>query len=117
MNADLAYRVVQELLKCGVKEVCSCAGSRNAPLCLTLSQVPGLKVYNWPEERSAAFFALGLSKRSGRAVPVIVTSGTAAAELWPATMEAYYTGIPLILLTADRPRIYREQEPHKRLTS
>ncbi len=107
MNAQLAHRIVQQLLDCGVKEVCSCAGSRNAPLCMTLNQVPGLKVYNWPEERSAAFFALGRSKFTGLPVPIVVTSGTAAAELLPATVEAYYTGVPIILLTADRPRAYR----------
>lgn len=107
MNAELAYRVVQQLLDVGVKEICSCAGSRNAPLCMTFNQVPGLKIYNWPEERSAAFFALGRSKLTGLPVPIVVTSGTAAAELLPAAVEAHYSGVPLILLTADRPRNYR----------
>src|SRR5262249_51804584 len=59
------------------------------------------------EERSAAFFALGRSKITHQPVAIITTSGTAAGELLPATMEAYYTGIPLVLLTADRPRSYR----------
>lgn len=107
MNAELAYRVIQELVRCGVREVCCCAGSRNAPLCMTLMSMPQIKVYNWPEERSAAYFALGRSRQTGLPVPVVVTSGAAAGELLPATMEAYYSGIPLILVTADRPRNYR----------
>lgn len=104
MNANLAQRVIQELMKCGVKEICSCPGSRNAPLCMTLAEAPHFKVYTWPEERSAAYFAMGRAKKTHRPVAVVVTSGTAAAELLPAAIEAYYTGIPLILVTADRPR-------------
>lgn len=59
------------------------------------------------EERSAAFFALGRIKATGRPVAVITTSGTAAGELLPAAMEAFYSGLPLVMVTADRPRRYR----------
>jgi 2-succinyl-5-enolpyruvyl-6-hydroxy-3-cyclohexene-1-carboxylate synthase len=78
--------------------------------CVNLSSstaVSRIRTYFWFEERSAAFFALGRSKISNRPVAVITTSGTAAAELLPATMEAYYTGAPLLLITADRPRRFR----------
>ena len=64
------------------------------------------KIYYF-EERSAAFYALGLMKKSGKPVAIITTSGTAAAELLPATIESYYQGLPLILITADRPKAYR----------
>jgi len=87
-----------------------CAGARNAPLVTSLlatCQERGLKVFHHFDERSAAFFAMGLAKKSGRPVAVLTTSGTAVAELLPATIEAYYSGIPLILVTADRPPSFR----------
>lgn len=107
MNDFLAHRVIQEAVKCGVTEFCICPGARNSPFVFALDNHPHLKTYFWFEERSAAFFALGRSRASNRPVAVITTSGTAAAELLPATMEAYYTGIPLLLITADRPRRFR----------
>jgi 2-succinyl-5-enolpyruvyl-6-hydroxy-3-cyclohexene-1-carboxylate synthase len=107
MNDKLAHQVVKEAVEHGVQEFCVCAGSRNSPFVLLLTHEPSLKQYFWFEERSAAFFALGRAKATGRPVAVITTSGTAAAELLPATMEAYYTGIPLLLITADRPRRFR----------
>ena len=64
-------------------------------------------MYDFVDERSAAFFALGRIKRDGHPVAVITTSGTAAAELLPATVEAYYSGAPLVLITADRPARFR----------
>lgn len=107
MNDPLAHRVIREALRKGVTEFCICAGSRNSPFVIALDKCPDIKLYYWFEERSAAFFALGRSKATERPVAVITTSGTAAAELLPATMEAYYTGIPLLLITADRPRRFR----------
>src|SRR5207248_6669700 len=70
-------------------------------------QRPTANVFTFVDERSAAFFALGRIKRDDRPVAVITTSGTAAAELLPATIEAYYSGAPLVLITADRPERYR----------
>jgi 2-succinyl-5-enolpyruvyl-6-hydroxy-3-cyclohexene-1-carboxylate synthase len=107
MNLLLAKRILQKALAHGVCEVCLCPGKRNAPLVSLLSQSEEIKKYFWFEERSAAFFALGRSRASGKPVAVITTSGTAAAELLPASMEAYYTGVPLLLITADRPRRFR----------
>lgn len=106
-NERLVLQVLQELIHCGVKEICVCSGKRNIPFITALHQTGIFKQYFWPEERSAAFFALGRSKWTNRPVPVLTTSGTATGELLPAAMEAYYTHIPLILLTADRPRSYR----------
>lgn len=107
MNAPLAAYIVSEAIRSGVNEFCVCPGKRNAPLYLSLMQAPSLRKYHWYEERSAAFFALGRARATGRPVAVVVTSGTAAGELLPAAMEAYYTGVPLLLITADRPRRFR----------
>ena len=82
-------------------------GGRNAPLIYPLVKADGIGIYYWPEERSAAFFALGRIKATGRPAAVVTTSGTAAAELLPAAMEAYYSGLPLVLITADRPCCFR----------
>ncbi|MCB1118884.1 MAG: 2-succinyl-5-enolpyruvyl-6-hydroxy-3-cyclohexene-1-carboxylic-acid synthase [Chlamydiia bacterium] len=97
---------IEEMLRCGVEEFSLCPGARNAELCQALF-ASSVKTYNWYEERSAAFFALGRAKVTGNPVAVVTTSGTAAAEILPACIEAYYTGVPLLLVTADRPRRYR----------
>lgn len=106
-NEKLAYQIIQEAVTIGVCEFCICPGNRNSALFTVLMREPTLSKYFWFEERSGAFFSLGRSKRSSRPVAVITTSGTAAGELLPAAMEAYYTGIPLLLITADRPRRFR----------
>jgi 2-succinyl-5-enolpyruvyl-6-hydroxy-3-cyclohexene-1-carboxylate synthase len=107
LNAQLAKQVLEEVLSQGIQEFCLCPGARNAPFVYPLIHSSQVRIYYWPEERSAAFFALGRIKATGRPVAVVTTSGTAAAELLPATMEAYYTGLPLVLMTADRPRRFR----------
>lgn len=106
-NEQLALKVITEAVAQGVTEFCFCPGARNSPLFTVLQKNTSLKKYFWFEERSAAFFALGRSRASGSPVAVITTSGTAAGELLPAAMEAYYTGVPLLLITADRPRRFR----------
>ena len=106
-NEELAYRTIQAAVSQGVSEFCICPGARNSPFLPIFKQNPQLKTYFWFEERSAAFFALGRSKQTQRPVAVITTSGSAAGELLPAAMEAYYTAIPLLLITADRPRRFR----------
>lgn len=106
-NEKLAQTVLQSLIKLGVKEFCLCPGARNSPFISILSQNPQIKKYFFFEERSAAFFGLGRSRKLNQPVAIVVTSGTAVAELLPAAMEAYYTGVPLVLVTADRPRRYR----------
>lgn len=107
MNEELAFHIVEELLRCGVREFCVCPASRNAPLVMALANTRNIKIYYGYEERSSAYFALGRSRLTQRPVAVICTSGTAAGEFLPATMEAHYTGDPLVLVTADRPRRYR----------
>lgn len=90
----------------GVSEYCVCAGSRNSELVRSLISAE-VKIWHFFEERSAAFFALGRCRATERPVAVITTSGTAAAELFPAAIEAHYQGLPLLLVTADRPRRFR----------
>lgn len=106
-NEQIAHQTVKSLLEMGVQEVCVCPGKRNAPLVFALRGASQIKLYSWPEERSAAFFALGRARLTALPVAVVVTSGTAAGELLPAAMEAHYTSTPLILITADRPPHFR----------
>jgi 2-succinyl-5-enolpyruvyl-6-hydroxy-3-cyclohexene-1-carboxylate synthase len=86
----------------------TCPGSRNAPIALTLAAQPGLTAVSVLDERSAGFVALGMAKESGRPVAVTTTSGTAAANVLPAVVEAHEAAVPLIVLTADRPPELRE---------
>ena len=87
-----------------VRDVVLCPGSRNAPLVHALShQLTGATCHSIIDERSAGFYALGLALATHRAVVVCCTSGTAVANLHPAVAEAYYQGVPLIVLSADRP--------------
>ena len=101
-----ARTVVDELVACGVTDAVLCPGSRNAPLAFALhaADVAGrLRLHVRIDERTAGFLALGLALGSGRPVPVATTSGTAAANLLPAVLEAAHAGVPLLALTADRP--------------
>lgn len=106
-NEILAHTVLQTAIDCGVEEFCICPGARNAPLLASIATQDFLKCYWGFEERSTSFFALGRIKRTNKPVAVIVTSGTAVAEVLPAVMEAYYTSLPLLLITADRPSRFR----------
>ncbi len=104
MTDVLALRaLVDELQAAGVADVIVCPGSRSTPLALATRAHPGLRVRALLDERSAGFFALGLARASRRPVAVIVTSGTAVANLLPSVVEASLARVPLILLTADRP--------------
>jgi len=107
VNVARAAALVEQLAAHGVEECCVCPGGRNSPLVLVLERVTGLSVRFFFEERAAAFFALGRAKATHRPVAVVTTSGTAAAELLPAAVEAHYAAVPLVLITADRPRAYR----------
>ncbi|HEX3577436.1 MAG TPA: thiamine pyrophosphate-binding protein, partial [Thermoanaerobaculia bacterium] len=105
-NIAEARRVIEQACALGATDFCVCAGSRNAPLLAVLAK-SDLRIYSFVDERSAAFFALGRAKLTGRPAAIVTTSGTAVAEILPAAIEAHYSGTPLILITADRPARYR----------
>ena len=100
--------LVDELVRCGMTHAVTCPGSRNAPIALTLAAQEGLTAISVVDERSAGFVALGIAKASGKPVAITTTSGTAAANLLPAVVEAHESRVPLIVLTADRPPELRE---------
>jgi 2-succinyl-5-enolpyruvyl-6-hydroxy-3-cyclohexene-1-carboxylate synthase len=103
VQATFSATLVDEWVRAGVRDAVVCPGSRSTPLALALHRREELRVHVLLDERSAGFFALGLAGLTGRAVPVCVTSGTAAAELHPAVVEAHHGRVPLLVCTADRP--------------
>jgi 2-succinyl-5-enolpyruvyl-6-hydroxy-3-cyclohexene-1-carboxylate synthase len=107
MNLTFSHEALTAVLKSGVRDFCLCAGARNSPILQILYEAEGVRTYSFFDERAAGFFALGIAKRTGKPAAVVTTSGTAAAELFPSVIEAHYTGLPLLLITADRPRSYR----------
>ncbi len=107
MNIQWSRQILTEISRTGALEFIVCAGARNSPLVAVLSKTEGVAVESFFEERCASFFALGAARRGHCPAVVITTSGTAVAELLAATIEAFHTGVPLILLTADRPRRLR----------
>ena len=105
-STALARVLVDELVRGGVTDAVLAPGSRSAPVALALAaaeRAGRLRLHVRIDERTAAFLALGLAKASGRPVPVLTTSGTAAAHLHAAVLEADASGVPLLALTADRP--------------
>ncbi len=102
-NTALASAFVEELARCGVRHAVLSPGSRSTPLALALWRQPAIEVSVIVDERSAGFFALGAAQATGRPVAALCTSGTAAANLHPAVAEADESGVPLLVLTADRP--------------
>lgn len=101
------YTFASELYAYGVREVVISPGSRSTPLAIAFEAHPNIKTWIHPDERSAAFFALGLIKGSERPVAILCTSGTAAANYTPAIAESQISRIPLIVLTSDRPHELR----------
>jgi len=109
-SAELAHAVVEALLRAGVRHVVLAPGSRNAPLSFALDDAAGsgaLTLHTRIDERTAAFLALGIAKSSQAPAAVVTTSGTAAANLHPAVLEAAHAGVPLVAVTADRPASLR----------
>lgn len=101
-----ARAVVGQLVAQGVTEFVLAPGSRSAPLALAAEAAARaglLRLHVRVDERVAGFLALGLAKASGRCVPVVTTSGTAVGNLLPAVMEAHHAGVPLLVVSADRP--------------
>jgi 2-succinyl-5-enolpyruvyl-6-hydroxy-3-cyclohexene-1-carboxylate synthase len=102
--------LVDELVRGGVRDVVLAPGSRSAPLAFAAHAAASagrLRLHVRIDERSAAFLALGLARTSRRPVPVVTTSGTAVANLHPAVLEASHAGVPLVVLSADRPASLR----------
>ncbi|KAE9629149.1 2-succinyl-5-enolpyruvyl-6-hydroxy-3-cyclohexene-1-carboxylic-acid synthase [Aeromonas veronii] len=95
--------LLEELFRLGVRDIALAPGSRSAPLTMAAAAHQGFRRHLHFDERGLGFMALGLAKGSNRPVAVIMTSGTAVANLWPAVAEAQLTGVPLIILSADRP--------------
>ena len=110
-KSDLVYayyeKIFKRLSEFGVKNIVLSPGGRSAPLALLADANQNFKLWIQHDERIAGFFALGLSKADGLPAILICTSGTAAANYTPAIVEAYNSGTPLLVLTADRPHIFR----------
>lgn len=105
-STAFAAVLVDELIRGGVREVVLAPGSRSAPLAYALEaadRAGRLRLHVRVDERAAGFLALGMAKVSRRPVPVVTTSGTAVANLHPAVLEAHHSGVPLLVLSADRP--------------
>lgn len=100
---ELAQLVVQRCLREQVRDVVISPGSRNAPLIIGFTNHPEMETYSVVDERSAAFFALGMAQQTRKPVAVVCTSGSALLNYYPAVAEAYYSRIPLVVISADRP--------------
>src|SRR5476649_808873 len=103
VNALWGSVVAETLVRSGVRTVVVSPGSRSTPLAFVFARHPGIEAIPVLDERSAAFFALGLAKRDLRPVALLCTSGSAGANYFPAIVEAHEAGVPLVVITADRP--------------
>lgn len=107
-NLILSGTLLDAAAQRGLRHVVICPGSRSTPLALAAALHPELKTFVLIDERSAAFFALGMARQLGQPVALICTSGTAAANFAPAVIEAFLSRVPLLVLTADRPAELRD---------
>ena len=105
---NYVYKIVASLMQNGVEDVVISPGSRSTPLAYAFASTKELSIYRQVDERSAAFMALGIAKAKAKPVVLLCTSGTAAANYYPAIVEAKYARVPLIVITADRPHELRE---------
>ena len=99
----LAQTITQLCFAKDIKHIVICPGSRNAPLTISFTENPYFKVYSIVDERSAAFFAMGIAQQTGHPAAVVCTSGSAVLNFYPAVAEAFYSDIPLLVISADRP--------------
>ena len=104
-DVALAYvaTLLDELVRGGVTHMCMTPGSRSTPIALAAARHPGITLHIHIDERASAFFGLGIAAASGQPVAMFCTSGTAAANHFPAVVEAYMARVPIIVMTADRP--------------
>jgi len=105
-STTLARTIVRQIIEAGITDVVVSPGSRNAPLTIAFYQASKrnlITLHTRIDERTAAFFALGITKATRRPVPIICTSGTAVANFHPAVLEASHSNAPLLVITADRP--------------
>jgi 2-succinyl-5-enolpyruvyl-6-hydroxy-3-cyclohexene-1-carboxylate synthase len=100
----LAQSIIQICLAKGIKNIIISPGSRNAPLTIGFVNNPEFNCYSIADERCAAFFALGIAQQTQKPTAVICTSGSALLNYYPAFAEAFYSQIPLIVISADRPQ-------------
>jgi 2-succinyl-5-enolpyruvyl-6-hydroxy-3-cyclohexene-1-carboxylate synthase len=108
-----ARAVADELARIGVREVVVAPGSRSTPLVLAFARDARFRMRVHLDERSAAFFALGVGKALGEPAAIVTTSGTAVANVLPAVVEASQSGVPLMVLTADRPHRLRDSDANQ----
>ncbi|TCL46516.1 2-succinyl-5-enolpyruvyl-6-hydroxy-3-cyclohexene-1-carboxylate synthase [Thermolongibacillus altinsuensis] len=99
---------VDELTKMGIHDAVISPGSRSTPVAMVMAEHPNIQIHVHIDERSAAFFALGMAKASQKPVALLCTSGTAVANYFPAIVEAYHARVPLVVITADRPHELRD---------
>src|SRR5690606_32774024 len=102
-NATACATLVDEWVRCGVRQAVIAPGSRSTPIALALSQRPEITAHLVHDERAAAFVALGIGVATGTPAVLVCTSGTAAANFHPAVVEAGLSEVPMIVATADRP--------------
>lgn len=110
-STELAQKVIRDFIEHGITEFVLSPGSRNAPLSIALYEAERrglIKLHVRIDERTAAFFALGIIKATRTPVAVVCTSGTAVANYYPAFLEAHHSDLPLIVLSADRPARLRQ---------
>ncbi len=103
INYFFTGTLIDYLRRRGVRQFCLSPGSRSAPMAIVATQHPDITTILIVDERAAAYYAVGYARATGEAAAVICTSGTAVANLFPAVVEAFYSRVPLILITADRP--------------
>lgn len=103
LNQLWAQLIIEELVRSGVNYICIGPGSRSTPLVIAAARHPGVQTFIGHDERSLGFHALGYARATKSPAAIITTSGTAVANLYPAVVEASSDGVPMIILTADRP--------------